>query len=68
MQHKSVSAFAFWMCGECDSVWVNLEDAKSGGVNRITLASLYGVHGWSLIEEGFIEQTSKREQADAGNA
>lgn len=50
---------AFWMCYECDSVWVDIEMARAGNGGRITFSDLYGSHGWSLIEEGFIVPSYK---------
>lgn len=62
MHHAAASTMAFWMCPECDFVWIDIEDAKAGGRNGITLTALYGNHDWPLIEEGYIVASSKSEQ------
>lgn len=59
MHHVAAPRFAFWMCPEDDFVWLDIEDAKEGGRNNITLAALYGNHDWPLIEEGFIVPSHK---------
>ena len=59
MHHVAAPGFAFWMCYECDSVWIDIEGARAGGRGRITFSNLYGSHGWSLIEEKFIVRSEE---------
>ena len=51
MHHLAAPEFSFWMCAECDSLWVNIEDIRAKCRNRSSLHSLYGNHDWPLIDE-----------------
>lgn len=53
MQHALVPTWTFWMCFECDAVWLEVEGGEPKG-KRLSLWQLFGDHGWPLIEEGRI--------------
>ena len=53
MQHALIPTWSFWMCSECELVWLEVEGGKPKG-EQLSLWKLFGDHGWPLIEEGRI--------------